>query len=68
MDYTVHGVAKSQTQLSNFHFHLMLWKVEVLPSKHVEILERKVVYDGERLIISFWLLHAIILSLGIFIN
>ena len=21
MDYTVHGVAKSQTQLSNFHFH-----------------------------------------------
>ena len=22
MDYVVHGVAKSQTQLSNFHFHL----------------------------------------------
>ena len=22
MDYIVHGVAKSQTQLSNFHFHL----------------------------------------------
>ena len=21
MDYTVHGVAKSQTQLSDFHFH-----------------------------------------------
>ena len=21
MDYTVHGVAKSWTQLSNFHFH-----------------------------------------------
>ena len=23
MDYIVHGVAKSQTQLSNFHFHLV---------------------------------------------
>ena len=22
MDYTVHGVSKSQTQLSDFHFHL----------------------------------------------
>ena len=28
MDYIVHGVAKSQTQLSNFHFHFPL---EVLP-------------------------------------
>ena len=62
----IHGVAKSRTRLSNFQ--LMLWRVEVLSSKHVEILERKVVYDGERLIISFWLLHAIIWSLGIFIN
>ena len=24
MDYTVHGVAKSQTRLSDFHFHLSL--------------------------------------------
>ena len=24
MDYTVHGVAKSQTQLSDFHFHFPL--------------------------------------------
>ena len=28
MDYTAHGVAKSRTQLSNFHFHfLSLFKV-----------------------------------------
>ena len=24
MDYTVHGVEKSRTRLSNFHFHLIL--------------------------------------------
>ena len=24
MDYTVHGVAKSWTQLSDFHFHFLL--------------------------------------------
>ena len=27
MDYTVHGVSKSQTQLSNFHFSLQIGKL-----------------------------------------
>ena len=27
MDYTVHGVAKSQTRLSDFHFHFLEWKI-----------------------------------------
>ena len=26
MDYTVHGVARSQTRLSNFHFHFLCFK------------------------------------------
>ena len=25
MDYTVHGVAKSQTQVSDFHFHFAVY-------------------------------------------
>ena len=28
MDCTVHGVAKSRTQLSNFHFNFLEWKGE----------------------------------------
>ena len=30
MDYVVHGVTKSQTQLSNFHFHFTLYMSDVL--------------------------------------
>ena len=29
MDYTVHGVAKSQTQLSNFHFQICQWSLRL---------------------------------------
>ena len=30
MDYTVHGVEKSRTRLSNFHFHLILLNNSVI--------------------------------------
>ena len=32
MDYTVHGVTKSRTQLSDFHFHFVLQLFAFLPS------------------------------------
>ena len=34
MDYIVHGVTKSQTQLSNFHFHTVFKEIiaEIFPS------------------------------------
>ena len=30
MDYTVHGVAKSRTRLSDFHFHALLKRCEFI--------------------------------------
>ena len=39
MDYTVHGVAKSRTQLSDFHFH---WP---LPSRSQVVMAKKMSPD-----------------------
>ena len=60
--------------MCGFYSHIPLWNLRsfwtvVLEKTSESPLDYKeVIYDGERLIISFWLLHAIILSLGIFIN
>ena len=27
MNYIIHGVAKSRTRLSDFHFHITMWRV-----------------------------------------
>ena len=35
MDYTVHGVAKSQTGLSNFHFHFFFFFLREVTVKMV---------------------------------
>ena len=36
MDWTVHGVAKSRTQLSDFHFHFILREINVKATFMIE--------------------------------
>ena len=45
MDYTVHGVAKSRTQLSNFHFHFLFSNSVHIRSDQIS---RSVVSDSLR--------------------
>ena len=49
MDYTIHGVAKSQTRLSAFHFHPKFWGISSLDpqlSSSVWMLSHSVVSDS----------------------
>ena len=39
MDYTVHGVSKSQTQLSNFHFSLQIGKLSNNAIENIVMIE-----------------------------
>ena len=40
MDCTVHGIAKSRTQLTNFHFHFRKWKVQPWETSQSKILSQ----------------------------
>ena len=39
MDYTAHGVSKSQTQLSNFHFSLQIGKLSNNAIENIVMIE-----------------------------
>ena len=42
MDYTVHGVTKSWTQLNDFHFHIIQYFIFPLGTKQTNKQKRKI--------------------------
>ena len=48
MDYTVHGVAESQTGLSDFHFHFLSLPMLISPSVKFEQLTGVEQQDNRR--------------------